>query len=83
MAAEKFDINDLIATILDVGLMPCSIPSASASAILPSISCTRDWFEADDAMHITEILKGTAHNLIGSAPVIPRRNMVITPKIPH
>jgi hypothetical protein len=83
MAAEKFDISDLIATILDVRLMPCSIPSASASAILPSISCTRDWFETDDAVHITEILKGIAHNLIRSAPVIRRRNMVITPKIPR
>jgi hypothetical protein len=39
MAADKLDISDLMATILDVGLMPHSIPSASASAILPSISC--------------------------------------------
>jgi hypothetical protein len=39
MAAEKLDISDLIATIMDVGLMPHSIPSASASTILPSISC--------------------------------------------
>jgi hypothetical protein len=37
MAAEKLGISDLIARILDVGLMPHSIPSASASAILPSI----------------------------------------------
>jgi hypothetical protein len=37
MAAQKLDISDLIATILDVGLMPHSIPSASTSAILPSI----------------------------------------------
>jgi hypothetical protein len=39
MAAEKLDINDLIAIVLDLGRMPHSIPSASASVILPSISC--------------------------------------------
>jgi hypothetical protein len=38
MAAEKLDISDLITTIMDVGVMPHSIPSASASAIMPSIS---------------------------------------------
>jgi hypothetical protein len=37
--AEKLNINDLIATILGVGLTPHSIPVARAFAIIPSISC--------------------------------------------
>jgi hypothetical protein len=39
MAVEKLAISDLITTIMDIELMPHSIPSAGASAILPGISC--------------------------------------------